>query len=330
MKFDVDLRAGRGAFRLELAFTCETDALAVVGPSGAGKSSLLDVLAGLARAEGHVRLDGRDVLGVPVEERGVGHVTQDALLFPHLDVAANLRFSPRAGPVDEVVDALHLRPLLERMPANLSGGERRRVALARALVSRPSLLLLDEPFAGLDALRRRHALSLLAMVRRRFGVPLVLVSHVPEEIVGVARHALRLQDGRVVAQGAPASVLRAGETAVDNHLRGRVVGPDRVEVDGCELAATLPPDATGEVRLACFAHDVLLARGRPEGLSARNLLETRVAALEPAGEVVLVHLERPALVATLTPGAVSELSLEAGSPVWAVLKATSVTCLGPL
>jgi len=326
---DVDL-ARRTGFRLEVAWSGETDALALVGPSGSGKTTLLDLLAGVETGgRGSVRLDGAEQRGVPLHRRRVGYVTQDALLFPHLSVAENLRYGRHAGPLDEVVDALHLRPLLDRRPRRLSGGERRRVALARALVSRPRLLLLDEPFAGLDAQRRRDALSLLRLVRARFGTPLVVVSHVPEEIVGLADTALRLEDGRLVAHGPAASVLRAGETRVDNHLTGRVVEGTRVEVDGVELVADVPPGVTGAVRLACFAHDVLLATEPPRGLSARNVVPTRVLRLEALGDSVLVHLERPRLLATLTPHAVRELALREGAPVHAVLKATSVSLLGP-
>lgn len=343
MKFDLALSVTRPqGFRLEVSWRGETDALALVGPSGSGKSTVLGLLAGVERAAGHIALDGVEQSGTPLHRRCLGYVTQDALLFPHLSVAQNLRYSPRARRPDDsgvrgndVIDALHLGELLDRKPRHLSGGERRRVALARALMSAPRLLLLDEPFAGLDAIRRRDALSVLRHVRARFGTPVVLVSHVPEEIVGLADHALRLDGGRVVASGAAASVLRAGETRVDNHLTGKVLSDHagNVEVDGCVLATAVPPGVTGSVRLACFAHDVLLATQRPHGLSARNILETEITRLEHAGDAVLVHLARPRLVATLTPDAVRDLSLdqclEAGTRVFALLKATSISYLGP-
>jgi len=332
MRFDVALSMSG---RLDVAFACTTDALAIVGPSGAGKSSLLDGLAGVAPGRGHVRLDGHDVRGVPLERRRVGYLTQDALLFPHLSVAENLAFSPRAVQAHDVLDsgdvveALHLGPLLERRPRHLSGGERRRVALARALLSAPEILLLDEPFAGLDAQRRRDALSIVQSVRRRFGMPMVLVSHVPEEIVGVAEYALRLEQGRLVAEGPAPSVLRSGETRVDNHLQGEVLDDHRVRVGGRELVAALPAGLAGDVRLACFAHDILLARERPQAISARNVFPARVASLVDAGDAVLVELDAPRLVATLTPAAVAELDLAPGREIFALLKATSLCYLGP-
>jgi len=333
-------RSFGGGFRLALAFDVDCSVLALVGESGAGKSCLLDLLAGAlpsrrgggarggAHGEARVLLDGVDLSPLPLRARRVGWVSQEPALFPHLDVAANLQFSPHAGGLREVTDALDISHLLQRMPAHLSGGERRRVALARALVSRPRLLLLDEPFNGLDERRRRGALSLLRRVSLRFAVPTVLVSHVAEEVFGLADHALRLSAGRLVAQGRPAAVLRAGETCVDNHLVGRVRGPDEVEVDGIRWQLPLPEGAEGELALAVFAHDLLLARQAPVGLSARNIWPTRVLSVEPLGDTLLVRVERPELVLTLTRAAVDELQLAPGVDVFVVLKATSVVSLG--
>lgn len=338
MKFDLSLLLTRSqGFRLDVSWTGDVEALALVGPSGSGKSTVLGLLAGFERHRGHLRLDGVEQGGTPLHRRRMGYVTQDALLFPHLTVMQNLHYSPWVhalrgdGGVKEsdVIDALHLEHLLDRRPRHLSGGERRRVALGRALMSVPRLLLLDEPFAGLDAQRRRDALSVLRHVRARFGTPLVLVSHVPEDIVGLAEHALRLEEGKLVASGAAASVLSAGETRVDNHMTGQVQGDGRVVVDGCELVTAVPRGVTGGVRLACFAHDVLLATERPRGLSARNVVETEVIQLEEAGDAVLVHVARPAVAATLTRDAVTELGLAPGQRVFALMKATSISYLGP-
>ncbi len=332
MKFDFVLQLARKqGFALDVSWQGETHALALVGPSGSGKSTALGLLAGLEKHAGHVRFDGEDQGPRALHQRRVGYVTQEDLLFPHLSVAQNLQFSPHARQdlTRDVIDALHLGALLQRMPRNLSGGERRRVSLGRALVSAPRLLLLDEPFAGLDAQRRRDALSIVRAVQERFGTPVILVSHVADEIVGVAEIALRLEQGRVVSSGSAVSVLRAGETRVDNHLTGRVLSHNEVDVEGCVLAAALSAGDAGVVRLACFAHDVLLATERPRALSARNILETEVTRVERAGDAALVHLARPRLVATLTHDAVRELGIVPGRRVFALIKATSVSCLGP-
>jgi molybdate transport system ATP-binding protein len=329
VKFEVDATVERpGGFRLQVRLEAEAEALGLVGPSGSGKSTLLDAVAGIEPGA-RVRLDGEDLSALPLHRRRIGHVAQDPLLFPHLSVQENLAYSPSAGPPAAVARALGIEPLLERMPRHLSGGERRRAALARAVVSRPRVLLLDEPFAGLDEPRRREALSLLDHVRREFGIPMILVSHRADEVIGLTDRTARLEAGRLTACGPSAALLQAGETRVDNFLTGRVVGPRRVEVEGVELTGMLPEEAAGRVRVACYAHDVLLAAAPPSGLSARNCVPVRVAAVIPAGEAALVELARPALRALVTAEAVRSLGLVPGAELFAVLKATSLVYLGP-
>ncbi len=323
MKLEVETRIRRkSGFALKASFACEADSVAILGPSGSGKTTLLHALAGIE--SGRVVLDGRDFSELPLQKRGFGILSQDALLFPHLSVRDNLTYSPRAGDPSEVAGALGLLPLLDRMPGSLSGGERRRVALARCLLSRPSLLLLDEPFSGLDEPRRREAMSLLTYLRRRFEVPIVFVSHRAEEVIGMAEFAVRLDEGRVVAMGPCASVLRFGETLIDNYFSGTVLGPGRLRVGGVELSAMIPETATGEVRLACYAHDILLASEIPRAISARNCIRTRVEELEEAGGVVLVRLAAPPVRALVTPEAVRALELRPGGEVVAILKATAI------
>ncbi|HKE17868.1 MAG TPA: ATP-binding cassette domain-containing protein [Kofleriaceae bacterium] len=328
MKLDVEARVVRpGGFDLDAAISCEAPTVGIVGPSGSGKSTLLDAIAGIEPGA-RVVLDGDDVSRKPLHHRWVGYVTQDALLFPHLSVRANLLFSPRAGPLGEVPAALGIERLLDRMPRNLSGGERRRVALARAILSRPRLLLLDEPFAGLDEARRREAMSLLASLRERFRLPVILVSHVAEEIIGLAEWAVRLEAGRVVRAGPSASVLRAGETRIDNYLTGTVVGERRVRVDGVDLAAGIPSSASGEVRLACYAADIILAREPPRAISARNCFQAVVRSLTEAEEMIIVEVEPPRLRAVVTPEALRELAISPGSPVVVIAKATAFAHVG--
>jgi molybdate transport system ATP-binding protein len=328
MNFDVEVRIARGSgFSLEARFTCSAGALGIVGPSGSGKSTLLDAMAGIAPGARFV-LGGTDLTGVPLERRGVGYVAQDALLFPHLSVRANLLYSPGASDPEPVARALGINLLLDRMPRNLSGGERRRVALARALMARPRLLLLDEPFGGLDEDRRREAKAHFDQVRRTFGVPIVLVSHRADEVVGLTEWTIRLEGGRVVASGPSASILRGGETGIDNVFTGTVVDPGRVRMGDLELSVLLPEEARGEVRLACYAHDILLAVERPRGISARNIFPSRVRGIEKTAGGALVDLDGVQLRALLTPEALESLSLTPGSPVFVIIKATSIAYLG--
>jgi molybdate transport system ATP-binding protein len=329
MRFEIKALVHRSSgFTLEASETCDAEALGLVGPSGSGKSTLLDAVAGIEPGA-RVVLDGVDCSCLPLHLRGVGYVAQDALLFPHLSVRQNLLYSPRAVALGHVPHALGIEPLLDRMPRHLSGGERRRVALGRAILSRPRVLLLDEPFGGLDEPRRREAMSLLEHVRRTFNIPMILVSHLADEVIGLTDWAVRLEEGRVAARGPSAVVLRTGETRIDNYFEGTAVTKGRVRVGEIELAAMIPDGVTGEVRMACYAHDILLASAPPEGISARNVFPVTIESAVPTGDAVLVAFVKPRLSALVTPEAVESLGIRPGSSAVAILKATSVVYLGP-
>ena len=201
---------------VEARFTLPSGALVLFGPTGAGKTVTLRALAGLVRpTRGTVRLGGEllvDVaagLFVTPQARGVGYAPQQASLFPHLAVAANVLVGAPAGaPLDEeLVAGLDLRPLLERAPASLSGGERQRVSLARALARRPRLLLLDEPMSALHLAERRRVAAWLKAWIAAHRVPAVLVTHDPAEALALGDHCAVLEAGRTVAEGAPAALL---------------------------------------------------------------------------------------------------------------------------
>jgi molybdate transport system ATP-binding protein len=323
MRLEVEALVRRRDFRLQVSLRADADRLAIVGPSGSGKSTLLDVIAGIE--PGRVVLDGEELTRVPLHRRAVGYVMQDAPLFPHLTVRRNLAYGPRAADVEGIAARLRIAHLLDRMPRHLSGGERRRAALARAIASRPRLLLLDEPFAGLDEALRRDAMSLLHGVR---GIPTILVSHSPAEVLGLAERAVRLEGGRAVGEGPSASLLRSGEREIDNCFLGEVVGRGRVRAGDVELAVSLPEGVLGVVRFACYAHEILLARERPASISARNVFPAVVRDLVPAADDVLATLESPPLRVLLTSDAARELGLAPGARVFAVLKSTSIACLG--
>ena len=199
MRFEVKARVKRrGGFLLDVILDTDAGVLGLSGPSGSGKSTLLDVVAGFEL--GHtVFLDGESVGELPPELRKIGYVPQESHLFPHLDVRENLLFSPRALELEGIPEALGIAHLLGRYPRHLSGGERRRVALGRALVSRPRLLLLDEPFTGLDEARRQDVMGMLGEIRHTHGLPMVLVSHRAEELRALADVMVRLEGGKVLS-----------------------------------------------------------------------------------------------------------------------------------
>ena len=197
---------------VDVEMTAET--VGIYGPSGAGKTTLMETVAGLRRPEhGRIVLNGRllhgDGVSVPPRVRRIGYVPQDETLFPHLSVRANAMYGARdgAGPLRDLAEILDLAPLLDRGIGNLSGGERRRVALARALMTRPDVLVLDEPLSGLDAALKQRTMDLLHDVRSRLRMPMMLVSHDRAELRTFCNDVIVLDRGRVVAHGPAETVL---------------------------------------------------------------------------------------------------------------------------
>ncbi|WP_395649957.1 ATP-binding cassette domain-containing protein [Brevundimonas sp.] len=215
MSLSFRVRARRGDFSLDVAFAEAVRCLVVVGPSGAGKTTLLQGLAGLGPVdEVHLAIDDQIVVdgttgpALPAHRRGVGYLFQEGRLFPHLNVGANVAFArPYATDPMDVTEALGLVDLEgfeTRWPATLSGGEMRRVAFARAIAARPRILLLDEPFAGLDARRRDALIPYLIRLRDEVGTPMVIVTHDPRDVAALSQAVLRIEDGRTVDGPYPA------------------------------------------------------------------------------------------------------------------------------
>jgi molybdate transport system ATP-binding protein len=216
-RFELQFALTQGVFTVAPALDIEARAVALFGPSGSGKTTLLEAIAGLRTPQhgriavcGRVLCDTSARTSVPVRDRHVGYVPQDVLLFPHLDVRRNITYAHARRRVLDVPDLEHLlglTTLMDRTVAGLSGGERQRVALARALYSGPDVLLLDEPLAAVDLARRRLILDALVAIRDDLRVPLVYVTHSPDEARAIADYAVVLDEGNVVAAGKPRDVL---------------------------------------------------------------------------------------------------------------------------
>jgi molybdate transport system ATP-binding protein len=345
----VTARIERDGFTLDVDVAWSERVAVLFGPSGAGKSTLLEAELGLhPRAGSRVRIGGRELGALAPEARGLGWVPQDAALFPHLSVEQNVRFgAARAGRdagtrIARALAVLELDALLARRPDELSGGERQRVAIARALASGPAALLLDEPLASLDLPLRARVLPYLLRVRDELELPILYITHDPDEALLVGERAIVLDAGRVVAQGAPREVLWSRAVlplsealGLENVLEAVVVagGGDAGELrarTGGGLVLSLPapaPLAPGTaLRLGLRAQDVLVAADPPGRISARNVVPARVSRCEPSGgDGVLVHLDAgDPLVAKLTGAAARELGLAPGSPVHLVIKAQAL------
>lgn len=349
------VRAQLRQFELDVAVQTDSETLGLFGPSGSGKTTLLECLAGWNRgARGSVRVGERVLLDtdrgvcLPPQERRIGYVPQDGLLFPHWNVRENILASD--GLEDEalyrrVVQLLELEPLEDRSPAALSGGERGRVALARALCSKPELLLLDEPLAALDRPLRRRILFDLARVREAFGTPLLVVSHDPTEVQALCEHVVVLERGQKVAEGAPSELFTGGllaATDFENVVRGTVVelGEGTAEVQlAADVQITIPSGGRlqgAELRAPCViglrADDILISTGPLSGISARNCLQAKVLEIsETDGNVhLLAGLGADAAVhmsVSLTIASRRELGLELGREIYLVFKTQSCQLL---
>ncbi len=346
------LRLTRGTFTLEADFHAPSRGVtAVFGPSGSGKTTLLRAIAGLERApEGRVALDEavwQDAsVWLPTHRRPLGYVFQEASLFPHLTVRGNLEYGLRRAPagralsLDAVADLLGVRPFLERDPGHLSGGERQRVAIARALLPGPRLLLLDEPISSLDWAGKAAILPYLEQLHDELSIPMLYVSHAPDEVARLADHLVLLEAGRVRAAGPAAEILTrldltlAHGDAAAAAIDATVASEDAefhlvwLEFPGGRLAVArggLRPGARARVRI--HARDVSLSLDRPGRTSILNVLPARVEEVqEDAPGQVMARLDAGGtrLLARLTRKSAHDLALHAGMEVFAQVKSVAL------
>lgn len=347
---EVAIRHGFGAFRLDVAFRAPAGLTALFGRSGSGKSSVVNAVAGLLLPDaGRIALPGRVLfdraagVDVPVHRRGVGYVFQDARLFPHMTVAENLTYAARVRGrrVDPsgIVEMLGLGEVLGRRTGALSGGEKSRVAIGRALLAQPDVLLMDEPLAALDEARKAEILPYIERLRDA-AVPVIYVSHSLAEVARLATTIVVLDAGRVVRTGSAAEVLADPGAAPLLGLReaGAVIAARIAEheADGLTRLESVAgplwlPRVAGDVgtalRVRIAAQDVILSRGRPEGLSALNILPGVVSVVrtgEGPGALVQIALGEGFLLARVTRRSAEALALAPGVAVYAVLKSVAV------
>ncbi len=352
LKIEVEHRAGD--FSLETAATFEADGcVAVFGPSGAGKSTLLRLIAGHARPQrgrieydGAVWVDTAKKIFTPPHLRSVGTVFQDGRLFPHLTVEQNLRYAVERAPlredgagVEETVAAFDLAPLLGRRPETLSGGERQRVALARTMLTRPQLLLLDEPLSALDRKRKEEILPYLDNLSESFGAPALYVSHNVDEVIRIADRTIILTDGRIEATGETAEIMNAYGLSAGAEIdspgailtatvteHDTTYGLTRVSIGGSVISLPInEAKAVGaNVGVRIDARNVAIALNRPEAISIRNILPATIASLEgrdgSAFVDVVMDVDGTRLRAQVTRAASDDLSLAPGVRVYALVK----------
>lgn len=356
MSIKARFRLAYGGFALDADLELPGRGISVLfGPSGSGKTTCLRAIAGLERAPGgYLEVKGEvwqdDARGIfrATHRRPLGYVFQDAALFPHLSVRGNLEYGMRRVPADQrrvaadaAIGLLGLEALLERRPDRLSGGEKSRVAIARALLTSPRLLLMDEPLAALDHARKQEILPYLERLHDELDIPVLYVSHSPDEVARLADHLVVLDGGRVLASGPLGETLarldlpiRLGEDAgvvIDARVGARDAEWHlaQVEFPGGALWVRDGGHPIGErVRVRILARDVSIALAPGERSSILNTLAARVVGLaddtHPALALVRLEVGDSPLIARLTKRSAAALALRPGLEVWAQIKAVAL------
>ncbi len=352
-------QSGRGHFRLQVQHEFPLKGItALYGPSGCGKTTLLRIIAGLERtAQGEIdwgttpwlsTIAGPTIF-VPPDRRRVGMVFQDIRLFPHLSVEGNLRFAARRAEggqskssIDPVVESLGLAPFLERRPESLSRGEQQRVAIARSLLARPRLLLMDEPVSGLDEETKREVMTMIARLPSEFALPVFYVTHAIDEVAQIADRMLLLDQGQIIKSGRTNEMLAALEDVpgLDSFEAGQILEATvehhdrhyqltRLDVLGQPFVMPRTDFALGTtIRLRLRARDIALATVRPESISIRNVLKGTLHSIRigenSAHADATVDLAGRSVIARITRESVDALKLQPGQEVFALIKTVAV------
>jgi len=342
------------AFVLDLECSAPPGITILFGASGSGKTTLLRCLAGLERPDsGRIAVGDRMLfdaaagVAIPARDRRVGFVFQQLALFPHLSVKDNIGYGLERLPPDArlertraIARSFHIDHLLDRKPSAVSGGERQRTALARALVMDPDLLLLDEPLSALDHAAQSRIMGDLRTWNAAHAIPILYITHAHREVFALGERVIVLRDGRAIAEGVPHEVLdapahepMASIVGFENFFDATVTArrPDagtmqcQLEPGGVPLEVPLSRGAVGSpIRIAIRAGDILLANQEPYGLSARNILRGRLVSLDREGPMVTAGVDAGAPFAVhVTRGASESLGLSIGDEVWLVVKTHS-------
>lgn len=352
MTLSVALQHRFEGFALDVTFEAPPGVTVLFGPSGSGKTTIVNALAGLLApdqgrivADGNVLLDTDRRITLPPHRRRIGYVFQEGRLFPHLTVRQNLTYgrffaprSERIGSIDQIVDLLGIGHLLDRRPGALSGGEKSRVAIGRALLASPRLLLADEPLASLDEARRAEILPYFERLRDELAIPILYVSHSSAEVARLATIVVALRDGRIASIGPAADVLGdvsvVGARGAASLIVAKVVshhedGLSELAIDAGRLWLPRVPEAPGStIRVRIAAQDIILARERPTGLSALNILTGTIVDMRQGsgpGVLVTLALGQDKLLARITRRSANTLDLAPGQSCHAIIKTVAIS-----
>lgn len=347
---EIQLKKTFSAFTLDVEFRSDSAGITVLsGPSGSGKTTFINLIAGLIKPDsGRIVIGGRTLfdsearINLPVHHRGCGYIFQDDRLFPHMNVRRNLLYGlqSNASRLNEIATLLGIDPLLERTPAKLSGGEKQRVAIGRALLMEPRILLMDEPLSSLDAERKEELLPFIKKLPEQFNLPVFYVSHSRLEVLRLSDKLIRMNNGRVVSSGPPEGEyqwLGSSEPSEDiqsviecavqgfDHAYGLIsakFGEQMIHI----LSDQAPDSET--IRVSIRASDVTVAVTKPEGVSTLNVFHARIASLaDVPNHSVLVHTDSFApLCAQISRASRDRLELKPGMSVYLLIKAVALAC----
>ena len=359
MSIEIQFKQSLGETDFDIALSLPGNGIsALFGRSGAGKTTLINVISGLVTPKQgkvsigeHVLFDSDAGINLPTHKRKIGYVFQDSRLFPHYSVKGNLLYGVVEKDddyFDKVTELLAIKPLLKRFPISLSGGEKQRVAIARSLLSKPNLLLMDEPLASLDMPRKREVMPFLEELSEQVNIPIVYVTHSLQEILRLAQHLSILDKGRVMTSGKLEEVwashaMRPWQSFSDHSslFEGKIATHHekyaltcvKLAPNACLWVQKVDGEPDTPIRLQVRANDVSIALEKPVSTSIRNVLPATVASIEELTtgddkQSITVSLkldEECHLWATITPWALDDLNLKVGDKVYAQVKGVSVT-----
>jgi len=318
--------------------------LTLVGPTGAGKTILLECIIGFYLPDrGSVTLNGEDITRKRPEKRNIGIVYQDYALMPHMNVYKNIAYGLRKKTkqkipekVQEISESLHIDHLLHRMPKTLSGGEQQRAALARSLVVRPRLLLMDEPLSALDPSTKKDLRRMLRRAIKKYGTTVIHVTHDMDDVWTLGDEAAVMHEGHIEQKGLLGDVLErpctdfvaefVGCTVLEGKVLSRENGLTEVDISGTRLISYDRAEPGEKIRAIIRPENIILSRTTPEKVSARNVLATRVLNIEPENGLNIVRLGCAdlALNVIITNNGLHDLELRPGEEICAMIKCIHV------
>lgn len=363
---DIDLQRihknNHGDFSLNIKCQIDSPVTGLFGPSGAGKSTLLGMIAGLIQPHsGHLILDGvclydsKRGINIPLHKRNIGVVFQDSHLFPHLNIEDNLKYGFKLVPQKsrrisfmKTIELLEIGHLLSQKPHQLSGGEKQRVALGRALLTSPSLLLLDEPLAALDARLKQQILPFLRRIKNEIQIPMVYVSHAIDEILYLTPEVAMVENGKLLALGPFNEIVhqqrvlalahslglenilhaKLHEKSVENGYLIAKLGNQLLHIP---LTNSLQQQDSDDVTVSIAASNIALAVQKVSGITIQNQLACTVNAIQHIGQRVLVTVILEAsnhqLIAEVTAASIQDLQINVGSSLFCLIKTQSIHTL---